>query len=128
MSKKPRRMQRGQKSDYTREEKLVAENKKLKRELKKLRNVLKRSDLERLEHLESLVNEQRQFDKEIKKKDSQRREKWACHSCHQGYMIPRIFARRDGDFYYRVCDNSECSNKTRMKKLTADVDLTMKDE
>lgn len=125
MSKKPRRIQRGEKSDFTREEKLVAENKKLKRQVKQLNNLLKRADISRLEHLERLVDEQRQFDKEIKKSDSKKRDKWLCHDCGRGYMMPRIFKRRDGDFYYRVCSHDECGNRTRMKKLTKDVDLSM---
>lgn len=123
--KPPRRQQRGERSDFSREEKLVAENKKLKRELKSLRNLIKRSDLSRLEHLERVVNEQREFDKEIKKQDSKRKDKWACHSCGRGHMIPRVFTRRDGDFYYRTCNNEDCGNRTKMKKLNKDVDLSM---
>lgn len=108
-------------------DRLKHENAKLKRELAKLRNLIKRSDLQRLDHLERLVNEQRKFDKVIKKSEEKASQKWLCHTCGEGHMMPRIFPRRDGDYYYRVCNHSECNNRTKMKKLTKDVDLSMKE-
>lgn len=127
MGKSRRKMQRGEKSDYNLEARLKEENKKLKRELRKLRNLIKRADLQRLEHLEKLTEQQRKLDKELSDKKSKVREKWRCHDCRRGFMVPRKFKRRDGDFYYRICNNY-CGNKTRMKKLTKDVDLSMLEE
>lgn len=109
-------------------DRLKHENAKLKRELSKMKKLVQRADFERLDHLEKLVDEQRKFDKTIRKDNARAREKWLCHDCGRGYMMPRIFRRRDGDFYYRMCNNEECSNRTRMKKLTKDVDLSLMGE
>lgn len=106
-------------------DRLKHENAKLKREISKLRKLIQRADLERLDHLESLIDEQRRFDKEIRKDREKAKSKWLCHSCNRGYMMPRIFKRRDGDFYYRMCNNEDCSNRTKMKKLTSKTDLSM---
>lgn len=126
---KGRPVQRGEKSDFTLEEKLKRENKQLKRENAKLRKMIQRSDIDRLERLESVVKEQRTRDREIRKPESKKKEKWRCHGCGKGYMIPRIntYHRADGkvDYYYRICSNPACGHKTRTKRLTSEVDLSL---
>lgn len=126
--RKGRPIQRGEKSDFTLEEKLKKENKQLKREVRKLRNLVKRADFARIEHLENLVAEQREFDKTIKKNEKKAKEKWLCFECKKGYMMPRIFPRKDGDYYYRLCNSQSCDNRTKMKKLTKEVDLSLLEE
>lgn len=125
---KGRGIQRGEKADFSLEDRLKKENRQLKKEVKRLRSLLARADIERLEHLENVVKEQREFDKTIKRERKVAKEKWQCYECGRGYMIPRIFPRRDGDFYYRVCNNERCEHRTRMKKVTKNVDLSMMEE
>ncbi len=122
---KGRGIQRGEKTDFNLESRLKKENKKLKREIKRLRNLLDRVDIGRVEYLEKLIEEQREFDKTIKRDNEKAKKKWSCHVCARGYMMPRIFKRRDGDFYYRMCNNEDCEHRTKMKKLTKDVDLSL---
>ena len=119
------RMQRGEKSDFSLEERQAKEIKQLKAQVRRLTNLLKRTNPLRVQHLESLVQEQREFDKTIKAKKQKAKDKWLCKTCSQGYMMPRIFPRLDGDYYYRMCNNEDCENRTKMKKLTEDVDLSL---
>lgn len=125
---KGRGIQRGEKTDFSLEDRLKKENRQLKREVKRLRNLLNRCNPTRVEYLEGLADEQRKFDKTIKRERDRAREKWLCHECGRGYMMPRIFKRKDGDFYYRLCNNEECEHRTKMKKLTSDVDLSLLEE
>lgn len=109
------RMQRGEK-EFEKIEKLKHENQRLRRELSALRKKLGRTDINKLEHLETLVSKQRSEQKKIESK-KQDDTKWLCHQCGKGHMKIFIFSRRDGVFYNRSCDNTECGNRTKMKKF-----------
>lgn len=117
---RPRKQQRGDKSDFTLEERLKKENKKLKREVAKLRNLLARVDLERYENLKELVDQQRLEEKLEKARRRKEVKKWKCHECEEGHMQLMIFNRKDGVFYYRTC--TSCNHRTRMKKYHKDVE------
>jgi len=123
-------MQRGQKSEFSMEDRLKKENKLLKRENSRLRKLLSRVDLERFSYLEEVIKKQREEDKLLKnkKRREKQREKWRCSSCGKGYLVPRLMTRRNGDFYYRVCNNDVCKNRTKSQKVTKDTDLSLIDE
>jgi len=116
------RMQRGEKSDFTLEERLKRENRELKREVARLRKELDRVDITQFENLKDLARQQRREEKLKHSKERAHRDKWKCHKCGKGHMQLKMFPRRDGTFYYRICSNTECHNKTTMKKYTSEVE------
>ena len=48
--------------------------------------------------------------------------KWTCKVCKRGHLKLIIINRHDGKYYFRSCIDKECSNRTKMKKYTEDVE------
>ena len=101
---------------------LKEQNRRLKREIAKLRKQIQRLDLDRfasfkeaLDRIDEIEMEQtaRRKEKEISK------EKWRCWDCNQGTMRLKVWDRLDGPHYQRVCDH--CGKRTTMKKWTPEV-------
>ena len=103
---------------------LKQENRKLRRQIGKLRKVIARIDVEQYQFLKDLLESQAQEDTEhIKKAEQQRIEdKWKCHEhgCDGGVLRFIPVTRQDGTFYFRKCDN--CGKRTKLKKFTDGVD------
>ena len=125
-----RKQHRGHEFDPS--QKLKHENQQLKREVKKLRKIIRQiEDAEETKKLVYLVELQRQEDKilhDSAKHDKliELKEKWSCHKCDDGVMVLQIFKRLDGVFYYRRC--KLCGNKTKMKKYKEDVTGVTQDQ
>ena len=102
-----RRIQRGDK-EYDEVQQLKHENKKLKRQNARLRKLLDRIDLNRLDEL-----------KEEEEVAKERDEVWRCFDCGKGTLRMKTIELRDGMRYYRECD--VCEKRTKMQRLTKDV-------
>lgn len=87
-----------------------SENRKLKRELSSLKKQLSRMDSEKYKDLREDIKEQEEEQKLEKRLKSQ----WQCWECGKDHLRLRTFERRDGTFYYRVCNN--CGHRTKMQK------------
>ena len=107
---------RGRSRTYPKDgdDKLRESNRELKAE-NRLRSLVERSDIRRLDHLEQLANKQK--NEEVKE---HARRDWTCFECGKGHMKIVILPRRDGVFYFRSC--TLCENRTRSKKYTEEVE------
>jgi len=107
--------------EYSREQKLQAENKKLKGQISSLRKQLARIDLDRYSHVRDMLDEYEEQDKredaveilERMKKD------WKCRECNVGYLEVFLYNKIDKTFYYRKCTN--CIHRTPSQQYTPDV-------
>lgn len=105
-----------------REKRLIAENKKLKRQVAQLRKIIDRIDLERYHNLRDVVLQQEsenQIQKAVDKKKSQEKA-WKCHHCPDGILRLKFFENRTGVRYYRKCDG--CPHRTKAKEYTEKVE------
>lgn len=107
--------------EYVLVEKLKHENKKLKVEVKRLRKELDKNRV----HYESITEllEEQVSEEDISSKKEDREallKRWKCHKCEHGIMRLLIIPRPDAPHYMRKC--TECSNRTRLKKYTKDVE------
>lgn len=102
-------------------QKMLAENKRLKAQVSKLRKVIKNIDIEHYKFVQDLLNSDKFVDNtaeiELQKKLE---EKWACFTCGKGVMRLVMLNRAGIPHYIRKCDI--CDNKTKMKKYTEDVE------
>ena len=109
---KSRRDNRGN----TREQRLLNENTKLKKQLSKLRKQLCRIDLDRHAHLRDIIEEHYHEEdlkdgKEILEKVKQ---EWKCHCCVDGYLEISPYSKMGETWYYRICSNAPiCKNRTK---------------
>jgi len=101
----------------TREQKLLRENEKLKRQLTQLRKVLDRVDFDRYESIRKIVSDHYQEDRAEEGEDLMKKlmETWKCHkhNCN-GVLELVIFNKVNVKYYYRSCN--ECDNRTTSKK------------
>jgi hypothetical protein len=95
-------------------QKIKEENKRLKRELAALRKQISRLDIDRYENLKELVQKQYEEDKKIEKTDNLDNHRWLCWNCKKDVLKLTILHRRDGEFYYRFCQN--CKKRTKLQK------------
>ncbi len=107
--------------EYTREQKLVNENKQLKRELAKLRKMLARIDLDRYSTIKDMLQEHEMKDKLDKTEPllSSLKEEWKCHDCLEGYLEIVIFSKVGDLWYFRACNS--CQKRTKSQKYTPEV-------
>lgn len=101
---------------------LKAENRKLRRQISKLRKVIDRLDIERYQHLKDLLEaHEKEDNKQIYEQQQKNLEKrWECYECGEGILRIIIYNRPDGPHYQRRCDN--CGQKTRVKPFHKDVE------
>lgn len=108
--------------EFTREQRLVNENKRLKRELANARKQLARIDLDRYDTIREMVEEHRdtkeqpefgaEFLENLKKT-------WLCNDCRQGYLEIIVYSKLGNPWYYRQCNH--CPNRTKAQKHSPDV-------
>lgn len=102
---------------YTREQKLIQENQKLKRQLGQLRKQLARIDLDRYEHIKQIVKRhyQEEYEQEGQELLEKLKEEWKCHEpgC-SGYLEINIFNKINDTYYYRACN--ACNHRTKSKR------------
>jgi hypothetical protein len=102
--------------EFTREQRLVKENRQLKRELAHLRKQISRLNLDDLE-----VAKQIYFDQEEKDRFNENvgdpnsilealKKEWACNKC-SGWLEITLYSKLGQTFYYRACNS--CNNRTK---------------
>ena len=108
--------------EHTREQKLIYENRILKRQVASLRKQLARLDLDRYSNLKETIEQHYQEDKEQEGKDilDRLKQEWRCREpgC-EGYLEIICYNRVDSTWYYRKCNC--CSNRTPGQKYTPEV-------
>lgn len=105
--------------EFTKEQKLVKENKQLKQQLGQLRRQLCRLDLDRYDTIREMVEEYRE-DKEVDKTDDlleSLKKEWACKEpgC-QGVLEIVIYSKLGNPYYFRKCSELQCINRTVAQK------------
>lgn len=103
--------------EYSREQKLIHENKRLKRELASIRKQLARLDLDRHDYVKEIIENAYQAEEAQEGQDILHKLKgeWACRECRgEGYLEICVYTRPDGPWYYRQCTN--CDNRTKSQK------------
>lgn len=114
--------------EYSREQQLLFENRKLRREIGHLRKQLARVDLDRFSHVKDIIEKSYQMEEELDgRKILQRlKEVWRCHECERGYLEIVLYNRPDATFYYRLCN--QCSHRTKSQKYSPDVPGILKED
>lgn len=107
--------------EYSREQRLVQENRLLRKQLSSLRKQLARVDLDRYQNLKETIEkhyreDQAQAGQEIIEKLKQ---EWQCMECKEGYLEILLFNKLDSTYYYRKCNT--CSHRTKSQKYTPEV-------
>lgn len=106
--------------EITREQKLIKENRQLKRELSHLRKQISRLDLEGLEAAKSMVFEQEEKDRfnenvgDAASSSEQLKKIWKCNKCDIGYLEITLYSKCGLTNYYRKCNN--CDHRTKGKR------------
>lgn len=106
--------------EFTREQRLIKENRQLKRELGHLRKQISRLDLEGLENAKQLV-----FDHEEKQRLNETlpdvnsniealKKEWACRNCQIGWLEITLYSKLGVSHYYRKCNS--CDYRTKGKR------------
>lgn len=109
---------------YTREQRLIQENRLLKRQVSSLRKQLARIDLDRYDTVREMIEEHYKEDKEEAGKEilENLKKSWACHKCADGYLEIFIFNKGSSTIYYRICSNAPaCMHRTKAKTYTPSV-------
>ena len=111
--------------EFTREQRLIKENRQLKRELNHLRKQISRLDGDRFETLRQMVAdnaESQRFQENSNSVNSNiedLKKNWACNKCATGFLEIILYSKRNATWYYRKC--SECDNRTHGKRYGEDV-------
>lgn len=106
---------------YSREQKLLKENKELRREVQGLRKRLARIELNRYEQVRETIEEHRKDDILPTTEDllEKLKQEWACKKCSNGYLEIIIFNKLSDTFYLRKCNS--CDNRTRSQRYDAKI-------
>lgn len=103
--------------EFTREQRLVKENKELKRELGHLRKQISRLDSDRFETLRQMCSDQEEkerLNEDLGPPNSHieaLKKAWQCHKCSEGVLEITLYSKLGHTFYYRKCDS--CQNRTK---------------
>lgn len=104
--------------EHTREQRLVHENKKLKRDIQRLSKELARLDLDRHETVREMIEEHNVQNPEQSGDEwlESLKKTWACKEC-DGYLQIFLFNKVGTLHYYRICSNAPvCKNRTLSQK------------
>lgn len=111
--------------EFSKEQKLIHENRILKRHVASLRKELARVDLDRYEKLKETIEEHYQEDRAQEGLDILEKVKseWKCHEngC-DGFLEIFTYNKVGDTWYYRICSAAPaCKNRTKAQKYTLDV-------
>lgn len=109
--------------EFSKEQKLLHENKKLKRELSQLRKQIARLDLDRYDTVKEIIQQHYAQEREEEGKEilDNLKKEWACHQC-DGHLEIFLYTKINTTWYYRVCSNApSCKNRTKSQRYTPDV-------
>jgi hypothetical protein len=110
--------------EFTREQRLIKENRQLKRELSHLRKQISRLDLEGLETAKQMCFDQEEKDRlnenvgEVGSSLETLKKTWSCESCNIGWLEITLYSKLGVTNYYRKCNN--CDNRTKGKRYDGD--------
>ncbi len=110
--------------EFSREQKLSNENKRLKKELAHLRKQIARLDLEGLEAAKQAIfesEEKERLNQEVGEAGSsldRLKEIWACNDC-SGYLEITLYSKLGETYYFRKCN--QCSKRTKGKRYDENV-------
>lgn len=102
--------------EFTREQKLIHENKALKRQVASLRKQLARVNLDGYNQVKDTIEEHCP-DSGIEENSDlldRLKEIWKCRECSEGYLEIIIYNRLNDIYYFRKCNN--CRNRTKSQK------------
>lgn len=114
--------------EFTREQKLVQENRVLKRQVASLRKQLARVDLDRYGQLKQTIEQHYQEDKTQEGLDilEKVKKEWACQEVNcDGYLEIILYNKIDSTWYYRKC--TSCPHRTKSQKYSPEVKGIIKD-
>lgn len=117
--------------EFSREQKLVNENKRLKREIQTFRKQLARLDLDRHETVREMIEENAIQNPEQSGQEwlDSLKKTWSCRECEDGYLQIFLFSKVGTMHYYRVCSNApSCKNRTKSQKYDPSVRGIIKKE
>ena len=103
--------------EFTKEQRLIKENRQLKRELAHLRKQISRLDLEGLESAKQMVFDQEEDVRlnETVGEPSAELERlkriWACNDCKVGWLEITLYSKTGQSWYFRKCNS--CHKRTR---------------
>lgn len=102
--------------EYTREQRLAKENKALKQELRHLRKVIARLDVDRFETMKEMCSdyeENERFQESVGPVGSsldRLKKDWQCNSCGNGFLEITLYSKLGQTQYFRKC--SACNYRT----------------
>lgn len=107
--------------EFTREQRLANENKKLKQQIAQLRKQLARLDLDRYDSIKEMLEEhnpesQSEFGAEFLEN---LKKSWLCNDCRNGYLEIILYNKVDATWYYRKCSN--CPHRTKSQRHSPEV-------
>ena len=111
--------------EYTKEQRLLKENKQLKKELGHLRKQIARIDLDQYETVTQMCSdyqESERFQENMAENTSsadQLKKTWACVECQAGWLEITLYSKLGETFYFRKCVN--CNHRTKGKRYSAEV-------
>lgn len=113
--------------EFSREQKLINENKKLKNQISSLRKQLARIDLDRYSHVRDMLDEYEEQDMQEDAKEilETMKKDWKCRECSNGHLEVHLYNKIDKTFYYRKCTN--CPHRTASQQYTPDVQGVFKE-
>ena len=103
--------------EITREQRLIHENQRLKRQLSHLRKQIARIDLDRYSSLRDIVDQHYQEDRAQEGQDllEKLKQEWKCREPNcEGYLEIILYTKVDSTWYYRAC--TCCKNRTKAQK------------
>lgn len=108
--------------EITREQRLIHENQRLKRQLSHLRKQLARVDLDRYQNLKETIEQHYQEDRAQEGQDilEKLKQEWKCREPNcEGFLEIFLYTKVDSTYYYRKCNC--CNNRTKSQKYTPEV-------
>lgn len=105
--------------EFTREQRIIKENKQLKRELAHLRKQIARIETGRFETAKRLSDQEESqvFQENIDNISSNLedlKKEWTCRDCKVGFLEIFLYTKLGQVFYYRKCNS--CNNRTKGKR------------
>lgn len=95
--------------EFSKEQKLIHENRQLKREVSRLRKELARIDIAEMDR-EGLEVADIEEKTEKLSKTQALKQKWLCNSCQEGHLEVILYSRMEKTFYFRKC--TKCVHRT----------------
>lgn len=117
--------------ELTREQRLIHENRQLKRHISSLRKELARVDLDRFDNLKQTIEQHYQEDSALEGQNilEKVKQEWKCREPEcSGFLEIFTYNKVGSTWYYRICSCApQCKNRTKAQKYTPDVKGVLRD-